>query len=274
MLKTELSEIQSLLNSKYYTDLQWYHDKIMATGCVQILSDIRLIERKLKTINEEHLTTSAALSNLHIQLIKDFVLDNYKELNCAGEQFYPLLKAYLLKYEKQNDQQMDDNGIIKNWKTFLLDLNETYLEQLNQVALQPTSSSSASNDAGRCFDVVCNLSGSGDCFVAAISTTNGEITVWNAASCEKVRTLKGVTMPISLCPMENHEAAVLCRREVKVIDLDDGLYKVGWFSYLDFIICTLDFTLFTFDIQSDKTQFVFILTTFTPFAYLTSLIIR
>lgn len=248
MLKTELSEIQSLLNSKYYTDLQWYHDKIMATGCVQILSDIRLIENKLKTINEEQLSsslppsssssTSNGLSNLHIQLIKDFVLDNYKELNCAGEQFYPLLKAYLHKCEKQNDQLMDDNEIIKNWKTFLLGLNETYLEQLNQVALQTTSFDSEAGDgtekASRNFDVISNLSGSGDCFVAAISTTNGEITVWNAASCEKVRTLKGVTMPISLCPVENYEAAVLCRREIKVINLDDGLYKV---RYCDLVLC-------------------------------------
>lgn len=238
MLKTELSEIQSLLNSKYYTDLQWYHDKIMATGCVQILSDIRLIENKLKTINEEQLSLSLpsnVLSNLHIQLIKDFVLDNYRELNCAGEQFFPLLKAYLHKCEKQNDQLMNDNEIIKNWKTFLLGLNETYLEQLNQVALQAiaskdfnAASESASDKPSRNFDVVCNLNGSGDCFVAAISTTNEEISVWNAASCEKVRTLKGVTMPISLCPVENNEAAVLCRREVKVINLDDGYYKVSF----------------------------------------------
>lgn len=238
MLRTELSEIQSLLNSKYYTDLQWYHDKIMATGCVQILSDIRLIENKLKTINEEQLSSSLpssnVLSNLHIQLIKDFVLDNYKELNCAGEQFYPLLKAYLHKCEKQNDQLMDDNEIIKSWKTFLLSLNETYLEQLNQVTLQTTSSKEfdaatgdVSENPSQSFDVVCNLNGSGDCFVAAISTTNQEITVWNAASCEKVRTLKGVTMPISLCPVENYEAAVLCRREIKVINLDDGFFKVS-----------------------------------------------
>lgn len=240
MIKTEISEIQSLLNSKYYTDLQWYYDKIMATGCVQILSDIRLIENKLKTINEEQLRSESSslssknpnlFSNLHIQLIKDFILDNYKELNCAGEQFYPLLKTYLHKLEKQNDKLMDDNEIIKNWKMFLLDLNETYLEQLNQVAPKLTSNAlfDENNElAVNSIDAVYNLpSMNGDCFVAAISTKNEEISVWNVASCERVRTFKGVTMPTSLCPVENYEAAVLCRREIKVINLDDGFYKVS-----------------------------------------------
>jgi hypothetical protein len=44
--------------------------------------------------------------------------------------------------------------------------------------------------------------------------------------CARVRTLKGVPQPSALCPVGDHGVAVLCRREMRVIDLDNGKFKV------------------------------------------------
>lgn len=44
---------------------------------------------------------------------------------------------------------------------------------------------------------------------------------------ELVRILKGIPQPTALCPVDNHGAAVLCRREIKIIDLNQGGLRVS-----------------------------------------------
>lgn len=44
--------------------------------------------------------------------------------------------------------------------------------------------------------------------------------------CRKVRTLCGIPQPASLCPVGEYGAAVLCRREIRVIDLNKGAFRV------------------------------------------------
>lgn len=44
--------------------------------------------------------------------------------------------------------------------------------------------------------------------------------------CEKVRTLRGIGQPASLCPVGEYGAAVLSGREIKVIDLNSGTFHV------------------------------------------------
>lgn len=42
-----------------------------------------------------------------------------------------------------------------------------------------------------------------------------------------MRTLKGVPQPSSICPVGEHGVAVLCKREIRVLDLDEGVFKVS-----------------------------------------------
>lgn len=46
------------------------------------------------------------------------------------------------------------------------------------------------------------------------------------ARCTKVRTLKGVPQPSSVCPVGDFDLAVLCKREIRVLDLNEGKFKV------------------------------------------------
>ena len=41
-----------------------------------------------------------------------------------------------------------------------------------------------------------------------------------------MRTLKNVPQPTALCPVGDYGVAVLCGREIKVLDLDEGCFKV------------------------------------------------
>lgn len=42
----------------------------------------------------------------------------------------------------------------------------------------------------------------------------------------KVRTLQGLTQPTDFCCISDYETAVLCNREIKIVDLDNGKFKV------------------------------------------------
>lgn len=44
--------------------------------------------------------------------------------------------------------------------------------------------------------------------------------------CCKVRTLKGVPQPTAICPVGDYGVAVLCRREIRIVDLDEGKFKI------------------------------------------------
>lgn len=42
--------------------------------------------------------------------------------------------------------------------------------------------------------------------------------------CERVRTLKGITHPMNLIPIDQFRCIVLCRRELRIYDLNTGCF--------------------------------------------------
>jgi len=44
--------------------------------------------------------------------------------------------------------------------------------------------------------------------------------------CSRVRILNGVPQPSSVCPVGDFDLAVLCKREIRVLDLNEGKFKV------------------------------------------------
>lgn len=52
---------------------------------------------------------------------------------------------------------------------------------------------------------------------------SNEFLFFNVYSCEKVRSIKGVTYPISLQLIDDIRAVVLCRRELRIYNLDEGV---------------------------------------------------
>ncbi|XP_055372101.1 uncharacterized protein LOC129606063 [Condylostylus longicornis] len=216
----------SFTNSIYLTDLQWIHDKLVATGCVQILSDIFLAESQL---NKSGLKLD---SQAHLIILKQFIETHVPELNYDGDQFYTLFNSYIQNSSKTNPIILKSN-IINKWKEYLIGIKSTYLERLNQLTPSNEEQNGPNiddktiddNDKKTRFDNIMNLNGKGY-FVASISTSREEICVWDVSKCKRVRTLKGVPQPTSMCPVGDYGAAVLCKREIKVIDLDQGKFKV------------------------------------------------
>lgn len=228
--------------SLYLTDLNWIQTKLKATKCVQcILNDIYLID----------LSTRAKLK--HLDILQRFLETYIQPINYDADQFYPLFKHHLTSNAKV-DSSIEADPVCKKWIEDFDSISTSFLDILNSGANGPAEESAGG------YDLIANLGGYGY-FVASLSTQREEIRVWNVpryvTTCgrahrliyktgfssfrehfyqfyqlllnrlELVRILKGIPQPTALCPVDNHGAAVLCRREIKIIDLNQGGLRVS-----------------------------------------------
>lgn len=159
-------------------------------------------------------------SNKHLQLLEKFLTTNIRSLNYDGRQFYSLFPAFLEKQLKTDGDLRTDKVVIQ-WLEQLKVIPIPYLEEL--ISAEETEQKIVG------YDAIMNLGGKGY-FVASLSTEREEICVWDASKCTKVRVLKGIPQPTALSPVGDYGAAVLCRREIKVIDLDEGVFRVSKIS--------------------------------------------
>uniref|UniRef100_A0A6B2E7D3 Putative angio-associated migratory cell protein n=1 Tax=Phlebotomus kandelakii TaxID=1109342 RepID=A0A6B2E7D3_9DIPT len=192
----------SFATSSYLTDLTWIYNKIKCTGCIHMLSDIALC--------------SDAKAE-HLRVLDRFIRDHFSALNYDVQQFYSLLKAHLRTVP-------DGDATVGSWRKALSENDVICLEYVKEIDLKSESSKNASDALMKC-DAIINLSGQGY-FVASIRTEKEEICIWDVARCCRVRTFSGIPQPSAICPVGDYGAAVLCRREIKVLDLDNGCFKV------------------------------------------------
>uniref|UniRef100_A0A1A9WXH2 WD_REPEATS_REGION domain-containing protein n=1 Tax=Glossina brevipalpis TaxID=37001 RepID=A0A1A9WXH2_9MUSC len=198
-----------LFNCFYFTDLQWIGDKVHACGPVHLMHDI-LISEKISGIPQQ--------SYLHICFLKDFLTNYMHELDYDGHQFITLIKYYLKTRIKQ-DVTLKNDEKIRSWLEFTHEIEIPFLEILNA----DWSNERISGQGN--YNVLVNLPHKGY-FVAAISTNRGDICIWDVKNGCRVRVLEGIQQPTAMCPCGTYDAAVLCRREIKVINLDEGKFKV------------------------------------------------
>lgn len=220
------------ISSPYLTSLPWIYSKLCATGCVQLLSDLYL----LLMAPDDRLPTPA------LRLLHQFLVLNVRPLNYDPCQFYSLLPAFVADECNANGALAADSVVVQ-WLQHFGRIPVAHYETLGNVELlneqrrkgstvsgddpqqQPAAAAAAA--VPRCrYDAVMNLGGDGY-FVASLSVAREEICVWDVARCVRVRTLRGIPQPTALCPVGDFGAAVLCRREIKVIDLDRCAFKVG-----------------------------------------------
>lgn len=71
------------------------------------------------------------------------------------------------------------------------------------------------------FDSICRLY-ENPCFVVTVSTEKEEVAVWDIRTMKAVRTLQGVVYPLNLQLIDDIRCVVLCKRELRIYNLDDG----------------------------------------------------
>jgi hypothetical protein len=73
------------------------------------------------------------------------------------------------------------------------------------------------------FDEINRLK-SGNQHVVSLSTADEEVIVWDVQQVKPVRTLKGLSNPNNLKIIDDTRVVILCGRELKIYNLDDGSF--------------------------------------------------
>ncbi|GBP60162.1 Uncharacterized WD repeat-containing protein alr3466 [Eumeta japonica] len=207
---------QSFANRPYFTDHTWIYDKVAATDCGHFLEDIALIH--LDPLPE------------HIEVLKDFLETHSYALDYDHRQFYGLLRVTLEKRIRDGFELK--SNICKQWlevarnppvPTFV-PVNEGLVKLIESKEKREMSTDEGFDSKN--YDLIVRLEKCGK-YVVTVSTEREEICVWDTSTCRKVRTLLGVTHPINVVPIDQFRCVVLCRRELRVYDLDKGQFVVA-----------------------------------------------
>lgn len=145
---------------------------------------------------------------------------------------------YYLKTRFRESPELKDDEKIRSWWECTNELEFAFLEILNADIdaengnrLEPEQENATvegeaqETNPVKGYDVLMNLPQPG-CYVASLCTERAEICIWDVKNCCRIRELQGIQQPTAMCPVGNYEAAVLCRREIRVINLDEGKFKV------------------------------------------------
>ncbi|XP_055540226.1 uncharacterized protein LOC129726948 [Wyeomyia smithii] len=210
---------ESFACSSYLTDVSWLQEKLTATGCVHLLKDICLVNLTDNRSNQQAFG--------HLVLLKQFCEIYFNALNYDGQQIYSLLYTFIETKLAAEQATLAGIEMLKKWRDYIDSSTATYLQKLEfkDAKLEESEKDTKTDTAAAGYDLIVNLSIDGF-FAISMSTEREEICVWNVAKCTKVRTILGVPQPSAVCPVGDYGVAVLCRREIRILDLDEGKFKV------------------------------------------------
>ncbi|EFA06477.1 hypothetical protein TcasGA2_TC009369 [Tribolium castaneum] len=191
-------------NSPYISDITWIYDKVCGSNCYQILEDINL---------------QKSVKNELTLMLRDFIETHASVLNYDGRQFYSHLYKYLEDKVRRKEISLESNSTLA--QVYNVAKNPPVL------SLIPLNAGQGKGDASaplfQYFDLVTRLPET-DQFVISVSTSKEEISVWDVKKCAQVRVLKGIPHPTNLIPIDQYRCIVLCRRELRIYNLDCGTF--------------------------------------------------
>ncbi|XP_050552202.1 uncharacterized protein LOC118277102 isoform X4 [Spodoptera frugiperda] len=203
-------------NQPYFTQLDWVHDKLAATDCCHFLEDIALVH--LDPLPE------------HIEILKDVFETHSYALDYDHRQFYGLLRMTMEKRQRNGHQIK--SKIVQDWMKEIQEppVPTLYPENVDfwkiMECKEKRDFSMHDGFDTKTYDLIVRFDSRGK-FVATVSTEREEICVWDVVKCQLVRKMVGVTHPINLVPIDEYKCVVLCRRELRVYNLDQGTFLVA-----------------------------------------------
>ncbi|XP_026728455.1 NACHT and WD repeat domain-containing protein 2 [Trichoplusia ni] len=207
---------ETFASQPYFTQLECVHDKLAATDCCHFLEDIALVH--IDPLPE------------HIEVLKDVFETHSYALDYDHRQFYGRLRMTMEK--RQRNGMQIKSKIVQEWMkavreppvpTFYPE-NEDFWKIMDTKDKRDFSLSEGFDT--KTYDLIVRFDSRGK-FVATVSTEREEICVWDVTKCKLVRKMVGVTHPINLVPIDEYNCVVLCRRELRVYNLDQGTFLVA-----------------------------------------------
>ncbi|XP_030753342.1 NACHT and WD repeat domain-containing protein 2 [Sitophilus oryzae] len=192
---------RNLETSPYLNDISWIYDKLCGSSVFQLLEDISLIGTKL---------------NPSVAQLRYFLEHHASSLNYDGRQFYSQLFGFAKK------RPLTD-GVLKEAFAKCFEPPVTSLIPLNVEAMDLHLDETKEVQRKPVFDLLVRIPNSNR-FIVTVSTEQERICVWDIVDCKPIRTLNGIPHPINLIPIDEFKCIVLCRRELRIYNLDSGTF--------------------------------------------------
>ncbi|KAI4468136.1 beta transducin-related protein [Holotrichia oblita] len=207
------SMLRKAVTSRYNVHTEWANK--MLYDYYTLIEDIYMYKNVVK-------------ERKFIELLVNFLETHSNTLNYDGRQFYGCFYSYIHNKVLRNEISVDtmDERILE---TYRVAENPPVLSLVPISYCNINSDDSASGDNTKTifkevnFNLITRLPET-DKFIVSISTKKEDISVWNVRTCEKVRTLKGISHPTNLIPIDQYKCIVLCKRELRIYDLNMGKF--------------------------------------------------
>lgn len=206
------------ISDRYIFDTNWLIDKLTSCDTYQLLEDIVLC------LSQRDVTSDKDKNDF--KLMKDFLELSYEALSWNGSQIVSQLYGRLLEFYKSAEN-------VENYpKMKRLCDSSAYpsLLPLNQAvrSIRKTAESIEAEVKEECsnYSSLFKISNHPRLMIS-LSPSEGIIIVWDIYTQVSLRTIKGILNPRDLQMIDDFNAIVLCNRELKIYDLDEGVLKLN-----------------------------------------------
>ncbi|CAG9765713.1 unnamed protein product [Ceutorhynchus assimilis] len=190
-----------LETSTYLTDISWIYDKLCGSNAFQILEDINLLKQ-------------ISISDF-LRILKEFLEKRASVLNYDGRQFYSHLYTFL-KDRSREGAEKEIYDVCENPPVLTL-------VPLNPDVLIKEVDCTREIQHATNYDLLVRIPNSNR-FIVSVSSNDERLCVWDVLECKPIRTLNGIPLPTNLIPIDEFKCVVLCRRELRIYNLNTGTF--------------------------------------------------
>ncbi|CAL4059801.1 unnamed protein product, partial [Meganyctiphanes norvegica] len=209
-LPYQVLQLKGRILEEFVLNFDWVYDKLCGSDTYQVLEDV-----SLALWNHSN--------NCELVLLKEILELAAYSLGYDGRQFYSQVYGRLLTF--WTDQQKQEiYPIMKKLFDTASHAPVPCLLPLTVCLHEPFQDQNMKLGDGQVYFNSIIRAPHNPHYVVTLSTERGEIAVWNIFTRSPVRTLTGITQPRKLKMIDDYRCLVLCGRELRIYNFDEGLF--------------------------------------------------
>lgn len=209
-LPYQVLQLRGRILEEFVLKFDWVYEKLCGSDTYQVLEDVSLALRNHS-------------NNIELVLLKEVLELAAYGLGYDGRQFYSQVYGRLstLMSDPQNHETYP---IIKELYDTAARAPVPCLLPLTVCFHEPFQDQNMKLGDGQVYFNALIRARHNPHYVITLSTERGEIAVWNVFTMSPVRTLTGITQPRKLKMIDDYRCLVLCGRELRIYNFDEGLF--------------------------------------------------
>ncbi|XP_071528708.1 NACHT and WD repeat domain-containing protein 2 isoform X3 [Panulirus ornatus] len=209
-LPYQVLQLRGRILEEFVLNFDWVYEKLCGSDTYQVLEDVSLA-----------LTNHS--NNIELVLLKEVLELAAYALGYDGRQFYSQVCGRLSSL-MLDSQHHETYPIIKTLYDKAAHAPVPCLLPLTVCLHEPFQDQTVKLGDGQVYFNALIRARHNPHYVITLSTERGEIAVWNIFTMTPVRTLTGITQPRKLKMIDDYRCLVLCGRELRIYNFDEGLF--------------------------------------------------